>query len=346
MENFLNNTIRNISWFKGAFDRGELDMKPPFQRNPVWVNRQKSFLIDTILSGYPIPEIYMQETVDEKGKAKYIIVDGQQRTRAILEYLEGAFCIDGKDSPDYADLFFDDLSAEQKKTFFKYNFVIRILPDVRDTELREVFQRLNKNVVSLNKQELRQATYWGPFIKTMNRLSDLDLWSEIDVFTPNDIRRMLDVEFISELSVAVFHGLQNKKDNLDKYYGIYEEDFEDSKTLINIFETVLGEMVKILPNISKLRWSKKTDFYSLFIYLSKHYKSFPLSKEQRELSAEILIKLAEDLNYYVKTSKEETGIEYKEHILTYGKGIRASTDLGSRKNREAGISSQMDKVFE
>ena len=58
-KNYLNTTNRNIAWFKGAFDRNELDMKPPFQRNPVWVTRQKSFLMDTILNQYPIPEIYM-----------------------------------------------------------------------------------------------------------------------------------------------------------------------------------------------------------------------------------------------------------------------------------------------
>ena len=66
MENYLNTTLRNISWFKSAHDRKELDIKPPFQRNPVWVTRQKSYLIDTILNKFPIPEIYMQETVDEK----------------------------------------------------------------------------------------------------------------------------------------------------------------------------------------------------------------------------------------------------------------------------------------
>jgi hypothetical protein len=42
-KNYLNTTNRNTAWFKGAFDREELDMKPPFQRNPVWVTRQKSF---------------------------------------------------------------------------------------------------------------------------------------------------------------------------------------------------------------------------------------------------------------------------------------------------------------
>jgi len=336
-KNYLNTTNRNTAWFKGAFDREELDMKPPFQRNPVWVTRQKSFLIDTILNGYPIPEIYMQETVDEKGKAKYIIVDGQQRTRAVLEYIEGKFCIDAKESPDLADLYFEDLSIEQKKTFFQYNFVIRVLPDAPDEELRTIFQRLNKNVVSLNKQELRQATYWGPFLKAMNLVSDKEYWGKIDVFTPNDIRRMLDVEYISELAISALHGFQNKKDNLDKYYEMYEEEFDREKELIEIFDTVNSELLKIIPEISNTRWSKKADYYTLFGLFSKHKTNLPLTKEKREFAKTKLLEFAEEVDYFVRTDKGVEVVNYSEATKEYGKGIRASTDVGSRKVREAGL---------
>ncbi len=337
MKNFLNTTNRNVAWFKGAFDRGELDMKPPFQRNPVWVTRQKSFLIDSILNSYPIPEIYMQETVDDKGKVKYIIVDGQQRTRSVLEYIEGKFCIDAKESPDLADLYFEELSAEQKKMFFQYNFVIRVLPDVPDEELRAIFQRLNKNVVSLNKQELRQATYWGPFITSMNLISDKEYWGKIDIFTPNDIRRMLDVEFISELAIFALHGFQNKKDNLDKYYELYEEEFDREKEIIETFDTVNFEILKILPEISNTRWCKKADFYTLFGLFSKHVKEFPLAKEKREFTRTKLLEFSDEIDYFVRTDKGDEAVNYTEPTKEYGKGIRASTDIGSRKVRENGL---------
>ena len=346
MENFLNTTNRNIAWFKGAFDRDELDMKPPFQRNPVWVNRQKSYLIDTILNGYPIPEIYMQETVDEKGKAKYVIVDGQQRTRAILEFLEGRFSIDPKDSPEFADMYFDDLSVDQKKTLYIYNFVIRVLPDVPDVELRSIFQRLNKNTVALNKQELRQATYWGPFIKTMNLLSDKEYWTKLEIFTANDIRRMLDVEYISELSISALHGLQNKKDNLDTFYGLYEEDFEDRGWLIETFDVVNGELLKIMPEISKTRWSKKTDFYTIFSYFAKNYEKLPLSKDNRNLARKMLLEFGDEIDLCVKTDTSDLSIKYTEAAKTYVKGIRASTDLGSRKNREEGLILKISRIWE
>ena len=67
MNNFLNTTLRNIAWFKQAAENNQLEMRPAFQRNTVWLIKEKSFLIDTILNGYPIPEIYMQENIDDEG---------------------------------------------------------------------------------------------------------------------------------------------------------------------------------------------------------------------------------------------------------------------------------------
>ena len=345
MNNFLTTTVRNVAWFKGTFDRGELDMKPPFQRNPVWVTKQKSYLIDTILNSYPIPEIYMQETVDVGGNVKYIIVDGQQRTRAVLEYLEGKFSMDSKESPQFADMDFEDLSGDQKKTIFQYNFVIRMLPDVSDAELRTIFQRLNKNVVALNKQELRQATYWGPFIKSMNVISDKDYWGKVTLFSPNDIRRMLDVEFISELAIYALHGFQNKKDNLDKYYELYEEEFDDEEMLCNMFDIVVGEILKVLPEIASTRWSKKSDFYSLFGIFSKNKEQLPLSKDKRAMARQKLLEFAKDIDHAVKTDKDKVVVKLKESTNEYIRGIRATTDLGSRKVRENGLSLRLKGVW-
>lgn len=344
MQSFLKTTLRNVLWFKNAEKHKELQVKPPFQRNPVWVDRQKSYLIDSILCGYPIPEIYMQEIVDENGNGNYIIVDGQQRTRAVLEFIEDKFSIDPKDSPDYADMCFSDLTSEDKKKIFEYNFVVRVLPEMRDTELRAIFQRLNKNVVALNKQELRQATYWGPFIKSMNKVSDKEYWSKIDVFTANDIRRMLDVEFVSELATAMIHGIQNKKQNLDKYYQIYEEEYEHREQIESDFDTVLSEMLKVLPEISRTRWSKKSDFYTLFICFHKNIANLPLSSDKRASCREKIIQFGSEVDRYVQSDPEKA-VDFGSLVKKYGAGTRATTDLGSRKHRHEALSELLIDVW-
>lgn len=344
MNNFLNTTMKNVLWFKQAHDRRELDMKPPFQRNPVWVTRQKSFLVDSILNGYPIPEIYMQETVTAEGKSKHIVVDGQQRLRAILEFIENKFSIDGKDSPSWADMSFDELSESDKKAIYKYNFVIRVLPEIDDTQIRSIFQRLNRNVLALNKQELRQATYWGTFINTMNELSDKEVWQKINLFTQNDIRRMLDVEFISELTIAMLNGPQNKKAKLEEYYKIYEESFDEKQMVEDSFSLILNEIVKILPNITQTRWSKKTDFYTLFLVLAEHKEYLPLPKQDKEKLAEKLNEFSSLADQFLK-AKGENVEKIHSAVKKYCSGIRASTDLNSRKNRSAALEEYLVNVF-
>lgn len=345
MENFLNTTLRNVSWFKAANDRRELEVKPSFQRNPVWVNRQKSFLIDTILNRYPIPEIYMQETVDSVGNQHYIIVDGQQRIRSVLEFIQGNFNLDEKESPEFHGAYFSDLTEEQKKAFFQYNFVVRILPDIGDAQLRQIFRRLNQNVVSLNSQELRQAVYSGPFIKLMNELSDMPFFDEANIFTANDIRRMLDVEFISELSIAFLNGIQNKKDKLENYYQLYEDEFDDSNRLKQVFTVVTSEIGKILPEIRKMRWRKKTDFYTLFLVFAEHNQDLPLSKDDRIVAHDNLELFGRHIDEIVRLSDEKDRSAYTDDELLYAKGSRASTDYSSRKVRHEALANLLDTCW-
>ena len=343
MENFLNTTLRNIAWFNQVRDNNELEVKPPFQRNPVWVNRQKSYLIDTILNKYPIPEIYMQETVDENGKAKYIIVDGQQRIRSVLDFISGLFSIDETDSPQFEGAYFKDLTAIQKKEVYQYNFGVRIVPNISDKELRAIFQRLNKNVVALNKQELRQATYSGPFIKVMNQISDKEAFSKIGLFTPNDIRRMLDVEFVSELTIALLNGIQNKKDKLEYYYQIYEETDPNVLEIREHFDVILGEILKILPDIQKTRWRKKTDFYSLFLVFGNHIDDLPLDKEGRTCAMDLLIEFGENITKRMKISPDEK--DFSEEVEKYAKGMRATSDYSSRVYRNEALEEVLQSVF-
>ena len=163
-ENFLHTTHRTVSWFNKAFSNKELELAAPFQRNPVWTELQKAYLIDTILHGLPIPELYMQDVGDEEGGERHIVVDGQQRVRAVLDFLHGNFSLAGDDvTKRWQGLNFESLSPDEKKAVFSYKFVVRVLPVMDEDNVRRIFARLNRNVVALNDQELRNATYWGPF---------------------------------------------------------------------------------------------------------------------------------------------------------------------------------------
>ena len=339
--NFLNSTEQNVAWFNERFNNNQLVLKPPYQRNPVWTPSQKSFLIDTILSGYPIPEIYCQEEVDDKGKQKYFIIDGQQRIRSILDFLNNKFSISEKESEKWGGFSFEDLSPSDKKNLFAYKFVIRIMPPLDEVIIRSIFKRLNKNVVALNKQELRHASYWGGFIKSMEKIADYDFWTKAGIFTASDFRRMLDIEFISELAVAMLHGIQNKKTSLDKYYMIYEEEFEKSSEIENLFLEILLEINKIFPDLKDLRLCKKSDFYSLFYYFYLNRKKIPFPTVKRKMIYKTLNALCVEVDQILQ--KELTNHRDKSYMHYANTVKRSTSDLSQRNKRLEILKKLLDK---
>lgn len=333
VQGFLDSTHHNVAWINKRNNDNELEIRPAFQRRLVWTDKQKSFLIDTILRGYPIPELYIQEFSDENGNDRYVVVDGQQRIRACLDFLGGRFSLDAEDSPDYADMFFEDLSSEQKKKIFNYNFVVRKLPEMAEQELRLMFMRLNKNVMALNKQELRHATYWGRFIKCCEDIADEDIWSSFGVFTPNDFRRMLDVEFISELVIAFLHGPQNKKANLDRFYQAYEEEFPKEREARTAFRKALDEVFFVLPDIERSRWKKKSDFYSLFLAFAERYEQIPFASDVREKLSARLTDFAHQIDDFVSDTNGDR--QHARDVRAYGNAVeKAASDLANRRERK------------
>lgn len=346
MSNIIQTTHRDIAWFKQSDELHQLQMKPPFQRNLVWTTKQKSFLIDSILNSYPVPELYMQDITGEDGSKQYIVVDGQQRITACLEFINNSFQMDAKDSPSYAEMTFDDLSSDQKKKIYSYSFVVRLLPEMSDQELRDIFSRLNRNNVVLNAQELRQATYWGQFLQTMNEIADDDIWRVLGIFTSNDVKRMLDVEYVSELTIAAIHGVQNKKLTLDKYYEMYEDEFPARADTKFTFDIVNREIASLLPNNSKTRWSKKTDFYTLFVLLAHKKHLLPFGEEKRKIGQSLLLDCAAQIDRYVSTDKEDADFSgFDEWVIQYGSNLRASSDLGARKKREEALEHMLQQLL-
>lgn len=344
MHKYLNTTHRAVIWFKKAFDANELVIEPPYQRNPVWSRRQQAALIVTILLEYPIPELYMQEITDEIGEQRHILVDGQQRIRSVIEFLDGQFELDDE-SESWAGLFFEDLTPEDRRRIFEYAFVVRLLPNIPETEVRQIFQRINRNTTVLNAQELRHATYWGPFIKLMDEISDYEFWSNSGIFSANDRRRMLDVEFISELAVAVLNGLQNKKKLLEEFYQQYETSFEDEERVRDLFRQTLGELHQILPEVSSFRWKKKSDFYTLFLVFAEHAASLPLTAEKRVIARERLIHFATLVDEAIKADGEDPPLITTD-VRDYLRNVeRAASDLGSRKERGEILNRVLEGVF-
>ncbi len=347
MSEFLDITTRTVAWLKNTLDDGRLTIKPPYQRNPVWVQPQKAALIDTILRGYPIPEIYIQDTVDSKGTEHHYVVDGQQRIRACLEFVGGGFPLDEKTSPEYGEVLFEELPAEaDRQKIYGYKFVVRVMPEVPDEEIRFIFKRLNQNVVALNRQELRHSTYWGQFIQSMEKVAGDEFWSEAGIFSANDFRRMLDVEYVSEAAIGYLHGFQNKKDTLDKWYAAYEEEFPGREEVETVFRDVTGELRHILPDMRKTRWRNKSDSYTLFLVFANHHEDLPLTREGREKAHDRLMKFADEVSVYVTQVRAGRRPKASRRVAEYAGAVRAAaTDLANRRTRAAQVEALLSDLW-
>ena len=294
---------------------------------------------DRIIKTCQLPEPLVDHEINFR-IYKDVIVDGQQRIRAVLGFIAGDYEISEDESTKWATFSFEDLSEEDRINFFSYKFVVRSLPDISDEEIRSIFQRINKNNVALNQQELRQSTYSGKFIQAMNRVSNKEYWKDLGLFSAEKVRRMLDVEYISELAIAVLNGNQNKKDKLDYYYALYETDFIEEESIEFTFDKVCNELVQVLPEIKKTRWSHLIDFYSLFTVLAEVQDSLPLAQDGREALHEKLLAFGNGITAYQRKSDDDKKSD-NTNIVLYASGIRNSSDLNARKNRYSALKSEL-----
>ncbi|PZF88081.1 DUF262 domain-containing protein [Micromonospora deserti] len=278
---FLNTSHQTIGWFADQSALKKLTLRPPFQRRPVWTNEESSFLIDTILRGYPVPEVYVYSVPTDAGDDMYAVVDGQQRLRACLEYMADRFPLTfdvhkleplyGLAETPWFNKRFSELAKEERDRIRRYKLIVRDLEGVTDEELRHMFQRLNQSNMALNAQELRYSMYGGGLLGVVEKIVERPEWDHFRIFTKMQRRRMLDSEYVAELVVGYLHWPQNKKDNLDHYYRLYSPNFPAEKEVLERFGEVLSYLAELFPEprMSGTRWYRKSDFYTLFLAVAR-----------------------------------------------------------------------------
>lgn len=256
-------SLQTIAWLRGRRADGSLVISPKFQRRPVWLEPERSELISTILLRLPFPEVYIQSELDTvNGQEQHIVVDGQQRITSILMFMDNEVSLPINDY--WQGQYLKDLEEDQKQAFWNYKIVVRGLSETNDSEIRDLFVRLNTNNVSLNDQELRNSRYKGRFKQAAERFADNPLFQEIGLFTARDIRRMLDVEFASELLLLIVEGITNKKDLLEEAYARFEAEFPDEARFEYEFNGTVSLLRSLVVPESATTIKTKSNFYSVF----------------------------------------------------------------------------------
>ncbi len=252
-----------------------LELQPDFQRKSVWGEAAKIMLIDSILSDIPMPKIFLSAVLRNQNTHR-IIIDGQQRISTILEFLNDKFVLAPPYDGPYVGKVFSELPESTQSKILEYKVDFSEIRYADDSELREIYSRVNKYTVALNKQELRAADYPGDFLKLSRRLSTQHFFDDKRIFTVAHRRRSLDVEYVSELIIAVLSGAADKKNSLDNYYMNLQTWVKSHRNETEeLFTKTLGELDIIESDsfsIARTRFKQKSDFYSLFLAVNEFIK--------------------------------------------------------------------------
>lgn len=256
---------------------GQIIVNRDYQRtSEAWPTPARSYLIDTILNGYPMPKFALYQKTDLKSRRTVKeIVDGQQRSKTILDFFEGKLRIAGR-----ANLFsgsrLNQLEEEYQQKFLAYQLTVDLYVGATDIDIRQVFRRMNSYTVPLNDQEKRHASYQGDFKWFIAGLSEKysEMLKDIGVFSEGQLSRMADASLFSEIIYALMEGIESSsKAKLDKLYADHDDSF-DSTFLMTLLSQALDRIMD-WPDIFNGPLMKSYNFYCLILAIC-HVYSGPL----------------------------------------------------------------------
>lgn len=264
----------------------QLILVPKFQRRSVWQPKAKSFLVDTVLRGMPMPPIYIRQLIDARtGRAVREVVDGQQRIRTLLEFIAGEFPVLQVHNSQYGGSVYADLDEEAKRAFLNYRLPVNLLADVTDAEVLALFTRINTYTVPLNAQELRNAEFFGVFKQLVYDLAHehYAFWKNNRVLTDLKIARMGDAELVSVLLATMIDGIgETKSGDLKRLYSRFDDDMPEAARLRGEFSSVIDAIGQTLgQSLSETKFRQGPLFFSLFTFFYDALFGLPGSQRPR-----------------------------------------------------------------
>ncbi|AFZ07737.1 protein of unknown function DUF262 [Oscillatoria nigro-viridis PCC 7112] len=257
---------------------GNLLVNRKYQRKLIWSVDEKEKLIGSILKGYPIPLILLAERPQVHGSGKYEIIDGMQRLNAICGFIENLFAFNGRhfNLKEYSyaqqladekvfevDESFDKLDRKECAEILHYQFAVTIYTAMDESDITEVFGRINSGGKHLSNQERRQAgvtTSFAEVVRTIAmqlrgddtqktlRLFDMPqvsidskrnnqgygiqaedtLWCKQGILRISQLRDSEDEDMIADIAASILlnEPLPRSKEQLDNLYNEESKDFQ------------------------------------------------------------------------------------------------------------------------
>lgn len=253
-----------LEWHKEK----RLVLNPDFQRGSVWTPAARSYLIDSILRKLPIPKVYLRTKIDVTTKNTVReVVDGQQRLRAILEFADDRFALT-KRAAEFVGMKYTTLSPDFQESFLGYPIAVDQLLNSNDTDVLEVFSRLNSYSVALNPAEKRHAKYQGDFKWLVRKASKewAALWEKYSILSTRERLRMQDDSMVAELLGFLLDGIgEGAQTDLDALYKKYDDTFTtDHLSVKRLYEVLTYVQHNLAPPLIDTVLLRAPHFLMLF----------------------------------------------------------------------------------
>ena len=172
-----------------------------YQReDDAWSQRDKQYLIDTILKDLDVPKFYLRKLAEKE----YEIVDGQQRMQTIWDFREGKFALNGEVSgPDLNAIKYDKLSSDLIEQFDNFQLNCVLLEGYDDDKVRELFGRLQRGK-PLNTAERLNAMP-GTVTKTMRSLASHHFFTKVAF----PLKRYRSYHLVSQMLLLTEEGVRD-----------------------------------------------------------------------------------------------------------------------------------------
>lgn len=257
----------NINWNARQLVKmcmnGSITFDNAIQRGLVWDIKRKSLLIDSMITGYPIPAFYAKR---DENKV-FDMLDGKQRSDAICGYLNGEYALEGV-SEEYEGKYFNELPQEVQDDIISYSLTVYYFEDITDEEVNEMFYRLN-NGKALTAIELTRVK-----AKSFEKIKET---SAHPIFTEalkeSQINRYTNEDIVIKALVMLNCEKPSLKNDFIRPYVIETEITDDMEAAVMTALSRVKYVHDKLMEVGHLKAAKK-------LYIRTHLISFiPLAYE-------------------------------------------------------------------
>jgi len=242
---------------------GKLNIRPPYQREFVYKDAQRDAVIESVLKAYPLNVIYwVVNGIDD-----YEVLDGQQRSISLCEYVHGHFPVN--------NLLFSNLPHDKREQILNYELFVYFCEGT-DSEKLEWFNIVNIAGERLTPQEIRNAVYHGIWLSDAKSYFSRTVGLASKIGSPYLIGSPIRQEYLETVLSWISNG------NIERYMSEHQHD-SDAKELWQYFESVIHWTQATFPNyrgklMKGLPWG---EFYNQF--KNEQYDATKLEERTIEL---------------------------------------------------------------